>query len=509
MVAFFNEAMRMIKYSEKSETEVKRLRELLLNHPHHFIRRKALSQLLHHYGVRHKIIEDIIDVCENTLRSYCCAYEENGIDSITTINFRKPKSQLVQFDDVVVDYLKKTPPASIKQACAEIGDLTGVHRHESQMRSYLRKIGARCRQVCGIPAKANIAKQKEFKEKVLDPRLKEAEVGLREVYFVDAAHFVLQGFLGKVWSLTRVFVRTPSGRQRWNVLGALNAITKKVTTITNDTYITASEVCQLLKRVAQDNIKSYEKTHNVIKLPQETQQIESNSKDAVSAKSIVVNPELEDEMHSEQIRSEAQKSDAENIEDQKMVVTNFINNSESQSKICSEGISPIKKPKMKPVKQAIKTNQEVLPKQEIIPSNQMKRKKEEKDKETIQKKREAAIRANAKKEAQGMKVMTPVTFFMDNAKYQRCLMVIALAEELGIEIEFLPPYSPNLNLIERLWKFTKKSVLKSKYYSSFDPFYNAINNFLENMIITHVEELESLLTLEFQTFTEEQINEAI
>jgi len=46
----------------------------------------------------------------------------------------------------------------------------------------------------------------------------------------------------------------------------------------------------------------------------------------------------------------------------------------------------------------------------------------------------------------------PITIVLDNARYQRCKLVIAKAEELGIELLFLPPYSPNLNLIERLWK---------------------------------------------------------
>ena len=59
----------------------------------------------------------------------------------------------------------------------------------------------------------------------------------------------------------------------------------------------------------------------------------------------------------------------------------------------------------------------------------------------------------------------PTTIVLDNARYQRCKLVIAKAEEVGIELLFLPPYPPNLNLIERLWKFVKKEVLygKSKY----------------------------------------------
>jgi len=52
-----------------------------------------------------------------------------------------------------------------------------------------------------------------------------------------------------------------------------------------------------------------------------------------------------------------------------------------------------------------------------------------------------------------------VTLVMDNARYQRCNKVMEKAKDLDIHLLFLPPYSPNLNLIERLWKFTKKKSL--------------------------------------------------
>ena len=51
----------------------------------------------------------------------------------------------------------------------------------------------------------------------------QARGGNRVVYFVDASHFVLASFLGWVWCFVRLYVRAASGRQRYNVLGALNA----------------------------------------------------------------------------------------------------------------------------------------------------------------------------------------------------------------------------------------------------------------------------------------------
>ena len=79
-------------------------------------------------------------------------------------------------------------------------------------------------------------------------------MGQRAIFFVDAAHFVLAPCLGFLGSVTRIFLRAPAGRQRFNVLGALNAITHELVTVTNDTYITALEVCTLLRQLAALNL---------------------------------------------------------------------------------------------------------------------------------------------------------------------------------------------------------------------------------------------------------------
>ena len=55
-----------------------------------------------------------------------------------------------------------------------------------------------------------------------------------------------------------------------------------------------------------------------------------------------------------------------------------------------------------------------------------------------------------------LSLQVPITLVLDNARYQRCTLVQSVANSLGIELLYLPPYSPNLNLIERLWKFVKK-----------------------------------------------------
>lgn len=145
---------------------------------------------------------------------------------------------------------------------------------------------------------------------------------------MDASHFVMGcDFLGYIYGVTRRFIKTYSGRMRYNVLGALNFVSKKVTTVTNTTYITAIEVCDLLRKISTEY-----------------------------------------------------------------------------------------------------TGQ-------------------------------------------------PIHLVLDNARYQKCKAVEELATQLEINLVYIPPYSPNLNLIERLWKYTK-GKLRTKYYDHFDSFQEKINSII-------------------------------
>jgi len=66
---------------------------------------------------------------------------------------------------------------------------------------------------------------------------------------------VLRAYLGFLWCFVRVFVRAPSGRQRFNVLGALNATTLQLITVTNESYINSTSVGELLEKIAQLGIQ--------------------------------------------------------------------------------------------------------------------------------------------------------------------------------------------------------------------------------------------------------------
>jgi transposase len=154
-----------------------------------------------------------------------------------------------------------------------------------------------------------VAEQAEFLKAQLRPRLEQAKAGQRHVFFVDAAHFVFGTLLCCLWSFARLFVRAAAGRQRFNVLGAFNAVTRELVAVSNTTVVNTQSMGELLHKLA------------------------------------------------------------------------------------ALGLSG------------------------------------------------------------------PITLVLDNARYQRNAAVMALAQSLHIELLFLPGYSPNLNLIERLWRFVKRRAL--------------------------------------------------
>ncbi|NGX60352.1 MAG: hypothetical protein KR126chlam3_01525 [Chlamydiae bacterium] len=73
----------------------------------------------------------------------------------------------------------------------------------------------------------------------------------------------------------------------------------------------------------------------------------------------------------------------------------------------------------------------------------------------------------------------PITVILDNAKYQRCYVAERAAHMFNIELLYLPPYSPNLNLIERAWKFVKKKALNNHSFATFQLFQEAICSCIE------------------------------
>ena len=92
---------------------------------------------------------------------------------------------------------------------------------------------------------------------------------------------------------------------------------------------------------------------------------------------------------------------------------------------------------------------------------------------------------------------------LDNAKYQKCEWVRRYAKRHNVHLIYLPAYSPNLNLIERLWKFMKAEVLSGQYHATKEEFVEAIDKFIRELNDgKYKEELTDLLTTNFQTLEE-------
>lgn len=99
-----------------------------------------------------------------------------------------------------------------------------------------------------------------------------------------------------------------------------------------------------------------------------------------------------------------------------------------------------------------------------------------------------------------LELKIPITLVLENARSQKGALVMELAQSLNIELLYLTADSPNLNLIERLWKFVKKQCSYSIDYPDFNTFKQAITSCLDQGHTTDKQELDSLLTLRFQSF---------
>ena len=333
-----------------TEEEIEALRYEHFHYPHPRVQMKMAAVQLTAHGWSRGEVAEVLGCDEATVRSYVKDYRDGGIEALKRFAVGGRTSELDAHCDSLMKEFDQHPPRNVREAQHRIETLTGLHRSPSQIRAFLKRSGLKYQKVAPIPAKADATVQETFINEQLDPILKEAQDGKRHVFFVDAAHFVFAAFLGYLWCRLRQFLPTPSGRQRFNVLGALHAISHEVVTITNTKYINSGSVVELLESIQK------------------------------------------------------QFSDL------------------------------------------------------------------------------------------------PITLILDNAAYQRWALVQAKAQELGIQLLFLPPYSPNLNLIERLWKFVKAESLNAVYYETFPAFCDAITQCLQQTATAHKDRLDTLLTLKFQRF---------
>jgi transposase len=155
----------------------------------------------------------------------------------------------------ILDELEKNNYHCIKQIIAMIKEKFNINTSQSGVQRFLKKHSLKYLKSGSIPAKANPEEQFSFYKTILKPLIAKAKAKVPKIvlFSMDASHHVLgANYLGNIYGKTRRFITTFSGRKRYNVLGAINLISKKILTVTNDTYITATQVCELLELIAKE-----------------------------------------------------------------------------------------------------------------------------------------------------------------------------------------------------------------------------------------------------------------
>jgi transposase len=134
-------------------------------------------------GLSQNEIVSLAKVTTETVRNYIKEFRNGGIESLKTIKFRQPMSEMANHRQTIKEYFAENPIAGLPQTAAKIEELTGIKRSTVRVSKFLQREGLRRMKVGMIPAKADVEKQAEFLKNELEPRLEEAKKGTREVFF--------------------------------------------------------------------------------------------------------------------------------------------------------------------------------------------------------------------------------------------------------------------------------------------------------------------------------------
>ena len=182
-----------------------------------------------------KMIGVLLGLNRDSVGDWIRCYEQGGFDVLCQFKYGANKSTLENHADSILSSFSQQPPINIKEAKSRIETMTGISRSPSQVRAFMQRHGLRYIKTGHIPAKADTEKQKAWVKKTLEPAIKKAQKEKCHLLFMDASHFILQPFICALWCKVRLFIKAASGRNRINVLGAVNAITKEVLTLSNTT----------------------------------------------------------------------------------------------------------------------------------------------------------------------------------------------------------------------------------------------------------------------------------
>jgi transposase len=117
-------------------------------------------------GKSHQEIAEFTGLSLNGLTHIFKLYAQEGLSAVRILNYSLPKSALDPYRELLKKHFEQHPPASVNQACDDIGRLTGITRSPSRIHTFLHQLGMQPRKVGGIPSKADPERQEEFKKKV-------------------------------------------------------------------------------------------------------------------------------------------------------------------------------------------------------------------------------------------------------------------------------------------------------------------------------------------------------
>ena len=113
----------------------------------------------------HQEICNFVDISRRALGEVLKQYIQGGLAAVMQTKWKGKRFVLDDHREIIEQHFRTHPPESVKVAASEIEKLTGIKRGQTQIRTFLHKIGMEPRKVAGIPAKADPAKQEEFKKK--------------------------------------------------------------------------------------------------------------------------------------------------------------------------------------------------------------------------------------------------------------------------------------------------------------------------------------------------------
>ncbi len=134
-------------------------------HPHPRVRQRMEVLWLKSQGLPHKTISQLADITSTTLTRYLKCYRHEGLEGLLALNFNQPQSALAAHRDVLSAHFKTNPPATARQAMADIERLTGLKRSENRVRIFLQSLSMARRKTGMVPAKADVDVAATFKKR--------------------------------------------------------------------------------------------------------------------------------------------------------------------------------------------------------------------------------------------------------------------------------------------------------------------------------------------------------